>query len=167
MTQLLQKKVCMLGASAVGKTSLVARFVHGRFSEKYLTTVGVKIDKRQVTVDGVDLTMILWDMQGEDRFQKVQMSYLRGAHGYLLVADGTRRDTLDRAMLLQKDAEGVAGQVPFILVVNKADLLDDWDVDDAALEGLRAKGWSVVNGSAKTGEGVEETFAALAARMLE
>lgn len=165
MTQI-QKKVCMLGASAVGKTSLVARFVHGTYSEKYLTTMGVKMDKKPVSVDGWDVTMVLWDMQGEDRFQKVQMSYLRGAHGYLLVADGTRRDTLDRALLLQKDAESVAGVVPFALLINKSDLTDEWDVEDAALNDLAASGWTVVRTSAKTGDHVEETFQSLAARML-
>jgi len=163
---MLQKKVCMLGASAVGKTSLVARFVQGIFNDKYLTTVGVKIDKKPVTVVGQDVTMMLWDMQGEDRFQKVQMSYLRGAHGYLLVADGTRRDTLDRALMLQKDAEATAGAVPFALLLNKSDLVDDWDMDEAALDELTAKGWTIVKTSAKTGDYVEETFAALATRML-
>ena len=163
---MIQKKVCMLGASAVGKTSLVARFVQSIFSDKYLTTVGVKIDKKAVTLDGQDVLLMLWDMQGEDRFQKVQMSYLRGASGYLLVADGTRRDTLDRARLLQKEAESVAGAVPFVLLLNKADLVDDWEVDDAALEDLRAAGWSIERTSARTGEHVEETFSALAARMI-
>jgi small GTP-binding protein len=156
----------MLGASAVGKTSLVARFVQGIFAEKYLTTVGVKIDKKTLAVDGTDVMMMLWDMQGEDRFQKVQMSYLRGANGYFVVADGTRRDTLDRALLLQKDAEAVAGAVPFVLLLNKADLVDDWDLEDAALGELTAAGWTIVRTSAKTGEQVEETFASLASRML-
>lgn len=164
---MIQKKVCMLGASAVGKTSLVARFVQGIFSDKYLTTVGVKIDKKPLDVGDTAVTLVLWDMQGEDRFQKVQMSYLRGANGYLLVADGTRRDTLDRAKALQRDAESVAGQVPFVLLLNKADLVDDWDLDDAALEDLRSSGWTLVRTSAKTGENVEATFEALASRMLE
>jgi small GTP-binding protein len=164
---MLQKKVCMLGASAVGKTSLVAQYVHGIFSDKYLTTVGVKIDKKPVSAGGKDLLLLLWDMQGEDRFQKVQMSYLRGAAGYLLVADGTRRDTLDRAILLQQAAEAAAGAVPFILLLNKADLKGEWDVDARAVDELRSKGWTVVESSAKTGEGVEETFLALASRMVD
>lgn len=163
----MQKKVCMIGASAVGKTSLVARFVFSKFEDKYLTTMGVKLDRKTVvSVGGEDVTLVLWDMQGEDRFQKVQMSYLRGAHGYMLVADGTRRDTLDRAVLLQKDAEAVAGPVPFALLLNKSDLVDDWDLDDAALEALTAQGWTIVRTSAKTGDNVEETFTTLAQRMM-
>jgi small GTP-binding protein len=163
---IIKKKVCMLGASAVGKTSLVARFVHSIFSEKYLTTVGVKIDQKQIAVDGDDVTLMLWDMQGEDRFQKVQMSYLRGANGYFLVVDGTRRDTLDRALLLQKEAEAVAGDVPYSFIFNKSDLVDDWDVDDASMAELEARGIGVVRTSAKTGDHVDETFHALATRML-
>ena len=90
------KKVCMLGAYAVGKTSLVRRFVHSMFTDKYLTTVGVKIDKRQVQHNGKEVTLLLWDLYGEDEFQRVQTSYLRGSSGLLIVADGTRLSTLDK-----------------------------------------------------------------------
>jgi GTPase SAR1 family protein len=94
------------------------------------------------------------------------MSYLRGTNGYLLVADGTRRDTIDRALLLHEEAKGVAGDVPFYLILNKADLVDEWDVDDATRADLESKGWTIVTSSAKSGENVEETFGGLARRML-
>ena len=87
---MIQKKICMLGAFAVGKTSLVQRFVKSLFSDRYLTTVGVKIDKKIVTVGDTEVSLVLWDLAGEDEFQSVQTSYLRGASGYLLVIDGTR-----------------------------------------------------------------------------
>src|ERR1051325_7234218 len=74
---LIQKKICMLGAYAVGKTSLVARFVRSIFSEKYHTTIGVKIDKKTLRVDDQELSLILWDLAGEDDFYQVRMSYLR------------------------------------------------------------------------------------------
>src|SRR5688572_18423339 len=118
---MIQKKVCMLGATGVGKTSLVSRFVTSLFSDKYLTTIGVKVDKKTLTVDGTDVTLLLWDIYGQDEFQTVRTSYLRGASGYLLVADGTRQLTLDTARELQKTAQGVIGAVPFILVLNKMD----------------------------------------------
>src|SRR4030095_2695636 len=98
MTQL---KICMLGAYAVGKTSLIARFVRGIFSEQYLVTLGVKIDSKEGSVDGQTGKVILWDMAGEDEFAKVNASYLKGAAGYILVADGTRRTTMDQAAVLQ------------------------------------------------------------------
>ena len=86
----LKKKICLIGAFAVGKTSLVRRFVHSIFSEKYHTTVGVMIDKKQVNVNGLPVDLIIWDLHGEDDFQSVRMSYLRGASGCFYVADGTR-----------------------------------------------------------------------------
>ena len=97
----IQKKICMLGAYAVGKTSLVARFVRSIFSEKYHSTVGVKIDKKTVTIGEQETTLILWDLAGEADFYHVRMSYLRGSAGYLLVADGLRRTSLEKAIELQ------------------------------------------------------------------
>lgn len=163
---ILQKKVCMLGAYAVGKTSLVARFVRSIYSEKYHTTVGVKIDKKTVNCDDRRLSLILWDLAGEDDFIQVRMSYLRGSAGYLLVADGTRRATLDKALELQQRADGEIGSVPFILVINKLDVMDDWEIGETDLASLSQSGWRVVATSAKTGVGVEQAFLALGQKML-
>ena len=163
---MIQKKVCMLGATGVGKTSLVSRFVSSIFSDKYMTSVGVKVDKKTVTVDEDPVTLVLWDIYGEDAFQSVRASYLRGAAGYLLVADGTRQLTLDTARSLQKTAEGAAGRVPFVLAMNKADLVAEWQVDDKALWKIAEDGWSIVRTSALTGAGVEEVFMKLTRAMV-
>lgn len=157
----------MLGTFAVGKTSLVARFVKSIFSEKYHTTVGVKIDKKTVTAGDQEVTLVLWDIHGEDEFQKIRQSYLRGTSGYLLVADGTRRPTLELAVALQQNVEGIVGKVPFILLLNKCDLTEEWEIDEAAIEALRTSGWTVIRTSAKTGQGVEEAFTTLTRSMLE
>ena len=164
---MIQKKVCMLGGTGVGKTSLVSQFVTSLFSDSYMTTIGVKVDKKVVAVDDREVTLVLWDIYGEDEFQTVRPSYLRGASGYLLVADGTRQLTLESARQLQKTAESVAGVVPFILVLNKADLADQWRVDDRALWKLAEEGWSVIKTSAKTGEGVEDAFMKLTKKMVD
>ena len=87
---MIQKKICMLGTFAVGKTSLVQRFVESIYSDKYHTTVGVKIDKKLVAVGGQEIMMLLWDIEGAETAHELRKSYLRGAAGYLLVADGTR-----------------------------------------------------------------------------
>jgi small GTP-binding protein len=162
---MLQKKVCMLGGFGVGKTSLVARFVSSMFSERYLTTVGVKIDKKTVRVASGDMTLMLWDIYGQDDFQTVRESYLRGSSGYLLVADGTRHATLETAAALQQKAVEVVGDAPFLLLLNKADLDREWQVDERALLKLVDRGWRVVKTSAKTGAGVEDAFLALAKAM--
>jgi len=162
---MLQNKICMLGGFGVGKTSLVSRFVSSIFSDRYLTTVGVKIDKKKVSLDSGEMTLMLWDIYGQDEFQTVRDSYLRGATGYLLVADGTRYSTLDTAVVLQKRAESVIGRVPFLLLLNKRDLDREWQVDEQTLITLADQGWRVVKTSAKTGEGVEDAFTTLAREM--
>lgn len=163
---MIQKKICMLGAFAVGKTSLVSRYVKSLFSDKYHSTVGVKVDKKIVEAGGEQVTLLLWDLYGEDEFQKIRTSYLRGSAGYVLAVDGTRRETLDRAIVLQNRAEQAVGKVPFVLFVNKADLVEKWEVDDAALEELSRQGWQSFKTSAKTGAEVEEAFQALASKMM-
>jgi small GTP-binding protein len=163
---MLKKKICMLGAFAVGKTSLVAKFVQSEFSDQYISSVGAKTDKKVITVDGQEITLILWDVAGEDEFQKVQMTYLRGAAGYLLVADGTRLATLETAREIQRRATEYIGSVPFVLVINKADLESEWEIDDNAIKDLTNQGWSVISGSAKTGQGVEESFLTLSKKIL-
>src|SRR6187431_2669285 len=162
---MLQKKICMLGGFGVGKTSLVSRFVTSIFSDTYLTTIGVKIDKKSIAVDAHEMTLMLWDIYGQDEFQTVRDSYLRGASGYLLVADGTRHATLETAAALQQKAESVVGRVPFLLLLNKADLIREWQVDEQALMRLVDRGWTVVKTSAKTGAGVEGAFTKLASQM--
>ena len=163
---MIQKKICMLGAYAVGKTSLVSRFVRSIFSDKYQTTVGVKIDKKTVRLGNQEVKLMLWDLVGEDDFIQVRISYLNGASGYLLVADGMRRTTLDKAIELQQRAETEIGKMPFILLINKLDTIDDWEIKEGDLEALTAAGWHVVATSAKTGVGVEEAFLALAQKTI-
>ena len=164
---MIQKKICLLGGFGVGKTSLVSRFVHSIFSDKYLTTIGVKIEKKSVDVHDTRVELVIWDIYGHDDFQKLRVSYLRGASGYILVADGTRRETLETAFEVQRLAEEALGPVPFILAVNKADLRAQWEIDDPALMALTAAGWRLMHTSAKTGAMVETAFATLAGRMVE
>jgi small GTP-binding protein len=162
---MIQKKICLLGAFAVGKTSLVARFVKSIYSDQYITTVGVKVDKKVVKVDDREINLIVWDLAGEDEFQKVQMSYLSGASGYLLIADGTRLNTLETARMLRERANASVGELPFILIINKADLEPEWEIDDQVVAECEGQGWTVIKASAKTGEGVEEAFTALAKKI--
>ncbi len=166
---MLTKKVCLLGSYSVGKTSLVARFVQSVFSEKYLTTVGVKIDKKVLAPPGggPEMTLMLWDLAGEDEFQKMQMSYLRGAAGFLYVADGTRPASLDKVRDLHQRVTAQFGPLPHVLALNKADLEDEWQIEDSAEARLAADGWRVRRTSAKLASGVEETFGDLAGLLVQ
>lgn len=163
---MIQKKICLLGGFAVGKTSLIRRFVTNLFSETYQTTIGVTIEKKTLRVADQDLTLMIWDLYGEDEFQKMRESYVRGAAGYILVADGTRRATLDSAETLQQLAQSILGPVPFVLIVNKADRRQEWEIDEPTLARLRDQGWPVLTGSAKTGDGVPELFVQLSQKLL-
>jgi small GTP-binding protein len=165
MTATVQKKICVLGGFGVGKTSLVKRYVASIFSEAYLTTVGVKIDKKTVDLSDRIVNLILWDLAGEDDISSLRMSYVRGASGYVLVADGTRPSTLDVALSLRQRVEADCGPLPFVLLLNKSDLKEQWAIRDAELEDLRQKGWWAQSSSARTGEGVEDAFKDLAVRV--
>lgn len=169
---MIRKKICLLGSFAVGKTSLVRQFVHSIFSERYHTTVGVKVDKKVVRVhvdDGelTEVSLVLWDVQGEDRFSSVPASYFRGSSGILLVADGTRPKTLDVALGIAESATAeLRGDVPMRLLLNKADLVDQWEVPAQELLLRVGEDFAPRVTSAKSGAGVDEAFRDLARDML-
>lgn len=158
----MQKKIALLGASGVGKTSLVRRFVASIFDEKYLTTIGVKVDKRAVRVGAEDVALMIWDVAGAEEHFSVPSAYVKGASGYLLVADGTRLETFAAAAAIIEQMDRDLGPLPFVFVVNKKDLVDAWQADAARLDAMRTRSVAVLISSAKTGEGVEEAFQQLA-----
>ncbi len=160
---MLSRKICMIGDFSVGKTSLVARFVHASFSDAYLTTVGVKVDTKVVTLEADKaVKMVLWDIASTDALKAVDKAYLMGAKGFLLVVDGTRAGTLDTAWALSRQVREVLGDVPYVVLANKADLAVDWEVDADGLAGLAGPQGEVFTTSAKTGQGVEAAFTRLA-----
>lgn len=163
---MMQKKICMLGSFAVGKTSLVRRFVDSIFSDAYQTTIGVRIDKKVVHLDDREVNLVLWDLYGEDDFQKMRWSYLRGASGFLLVADGTRRATFDKALEQEEKVRQEVGLIPFVFLINKCDLAEEWELNHSLESQLDRKAWTVLRSSAKTGENVEEAFLHLTRKML-
>ena len=162
---MISKKICLLGAFSVGKTSLVAQYVHSIFSDKYLSSVGVKISKKSLMADGKDVTLVLWDMEGKDIYAEINLSYLRGAMGYFIVLDGTRGETLDVALELHNQAIKMIGDVPCFFLINKADISDQWQISQDAITKLTRRGINVLRTSAKTGENVEHAFQTLAEMM--
>ncbi|MGB0133115.1 Rab family GTPase [Dokdonella sp.] len=159
------RKICMLGDFGVGKTSLVARFVRQTFSENYLTTVGVKVDSKQVDY-GADSPMkfVIWDIAGKSGLDSLNMSYLRGASGLLLVADGTRESTMRAAIDLLMQSRSVLPDAQAILLVNKLDLVERWEVAPSTLAELRQT-LPVLETSALSGDGVEQAFSEMARRL--
>ena len=158
-------KICLLGDFGVGKTSLVARFVHSTFSPKYLTTVGVKVDSRDVEVAARGtIKLVVWDIAGRSALDALGMHYLRGAAGLLLVADGTRESSLRSALNLLMQSRSALPEAVAALAVNKLDLVERREVAPATLAELR-RNLPVVETSALSGSGVEELFATIAARL--
>ncbi len=162
---MLQKKICLLGAFSVGKTSLIQQFINTLFTDKYLTTVGVKVDKKILTHCDQQVQLMIWDIAGEDDYNSLQTSYLRGSSGCILVADGTRPDSLNVANTLADTVNEVLGDVPLVLAINKSDLIDAWQITDEQQAGAKAR-FTVHTTSAKTGANVEALFNELTASML-
>ncbi len=160
---MIRKKVCMLGAYAVGKTSLVRRFVTDTFSDRYETTIGVKITKKELVVGDFEITLLLWDLHGDDEFQTVKDSYLLGAAGLLFVIDGTRPETVEKVKQLRARSSQLLGDIPCAILANKCDLQDAWELDTSIDPEFRDD--VVFQTSAKTGAGVEEAFQDLCSRM--
>lgn len=163
----ISRKICLVGGTAVGKTSLVRRFVHTIFSERYLSTVGVMISRKDVRVGDTSCELVIWDLEGHDDLRIPRPSYLRGMSGYFLVIDGTRMSTLEQGIEIEQWVRNATqGPIPQITLINKADLSEEWSIKEASIHALRAQGWNVHLVSAKTGLGVEEAFYALSSQLL-
>jgi len=156
----LQKKICLLGDYAVGKTSLIRQFVEGKFEDKYLSTIGTKISRKKINVsNATQLTMLIWDLAGGEKFDHMMRNYYRGAAGAIIVCDLTRPDTLSALLKYAQDFWGINAQTPLVIVGNKVDLVDQRMITDEDLaEVATTCQASYFVSSAKTGENVEAVF---------
>ena len=163
----------MLGAFAVGKTSLVERFVHNRFQEKYLSTLGVNISQKiqkpiQHTQSGLTLQhlLLIWDIAGFEKFDHVTRSYYRGAAGALAVMDLTRPETADEIKLICNQFLSVCPDAVLVLVGNKHDLTAQEIADQQIFRNMADKfGAELLLTSAKNGANVDRAFQCLSMKM--
>lgn len=158
---MVQKKVCLLGATGVGKTSLIKQYVEGIFSNRYLTSIGVKVDKKVVALPDKDIQLMLWDIEGIDRYCGFQPKYLRGAAAYIIVADQTRQQSLNEGMEIHKMCREVT-EVPAFLALSKSDLESAWDIEQSESDPAIKQFAKYFSTSAKTGDQVEDMFLAVA-----
>tara|TARA_A200000113_G_scaffold218540_1_gene226172 strand:+ start:1579 stop:2064 length:486 start_codon:yes stop_codon:yes gene_type:complete len=158
----IQKKVCILGPTGVGKTSLIKQFVEGIFSEKYKTTIGVKIDKKQVNKEGRGIQLLIWDLEGIDRYCGFNPRYLRGASAYIVVVDQTRSQSLTEGMEILELAKEHYPDIPAFFVINKTDLPTSWHWSEEELNTCSQQFALLTKTSAKTGENVESLFNTIA-----
>lgn len=159
---MIQKKVCILGPTGVGKTSLIKQFVEGIFSEKYKTTIGVKIDKKQVNKEGRGIQLLIWDLEGIDRYCGFNPRYLRGASAYIVAVDQTRSQSLTEGMEILELAKEHYPDTPAFFVINKTDLPYSWHWSENELDSCSQKFALLTKTSAKTGENVESLFNTIA-----
>ncbi len=164
----IQKKICLLGDFAVGKTSLVRRFVEDIFEDKYLSTIGACVSRKIVTVCKSPVTLLIWDLAGEEKFTQVMTSYYRGAAGAILVCDLTRAETFPSLKDYAQSFWRVNPHTPLVVVGNKVDLAEQRSIADVELSdaaGHLDAFW--LTSSAKTGENVQWLFEQLGARLLD
>lgn len=162
---MVKKKVCLIGMWGVGKTSLVQQFVNSIYDEKYHSTLGVKVDTKELSVGDTDVKLMLWDIAGAEGDFSMPMHYMNGAAGYILVIDGTRPETLECAVELATRINEKIGDIPFVIMANKSDL--EWDITGADIDAALGEFGQVwFSGSAKTGENVELAFNTLTEKLL-
>ena len=168
-----KKKICLLGSFAVGKTSLIERFVYDRFDEKYLTTIGVKISQKALPpVEGpnsgqmIQHTFLVWDIAGLEKFDSMVMNYFRGAAGALVVADLTRPETIEHISEICDRFKSISPDAVVIVLGNKLDIFNE---DKKTLSALRSKATDyktdLILTSAKSGERVEQAFMSLSQKI--
>jgi small GTP-binding protein len=174
---IISKKVCLLGDFAVGKTSLVRRFIYNLFDDRYLSTIGVKVSRKTLNVprgnEMLEVNMMLWDLAGNDGLNRTRKSYLRGAEGALLVCDLTRPQTLSSLQSYASELLEMNPDARFAVAGNKRDLIDQptSGVQCLTAEQVAAIArdldapWSLT--SARTGDEVDTLFRHLAGVLVE
>lgn len=153
-------KVIIIGEAGVGKTSLVKKFVSGRFTSDYRVSIGANLFVKELILDSdIEVTIQIWDIAGQEKWIKMRHLYYRGAHGALFVGDLTRGDTFKQLKeFWNPDLKKYCGDIPKILVVNKVDLepiVSNSDIEELS-QNINVK--ATISTSAKNGQNVEEAF---------
>mmetsp|Transcript_14899 Transcript_14899/g.15614 ORF Transcript_14899/g.15614 Transcript_14899/m.15614 type:complete len:205 (-) Transcript_14899:1562-2176(-) len=160
-------KVCIIGESDVGKTSLSMRYCQGEFSDHSTPTIGASFLQHRVNVDGIDLSLQIWDTAGQERFRSMAPMYYRGAKAAVLVFDISNEESFHNAKSWLKDLKAHADpDVVVCIAGNKCDKEPAFDLRQCE---EFAKSVEAVFGktSAQTGEGVNKLFAELTKRIAE
>ncbi|MGK0364972.1 MAG: small GTP-binding protein [Saprospiraceae bacterium] len=155
---MISKKVIITGRFGVGKTSLFNRFLYSKFDEKYLTTIGVKVDKKVISIEGQELNLLVWDIAGEISQDKVPHSYFLGTSGVIYVFDLTRPITVKNLETELKYLRKIAPGISIKVIGNKKDLVSEQDIEDFVKTTNISFDFLT---SAKTGDNIEELFFSL------
>jgi small GTP-binding protein len=163
-------KIVILGDAAVGKTSLINRFVENSFSEDYRATLGANIVRKDVNLNNTKVRLIMWDLAGQEKYQVVRSMYFQGCQGALLVYDLTRYSTFDsiNSKWLRDFKKFVKKEGAYVLIGNKSDLTDQRTVTKERGKEIanKIKASHFIETSAKMGENIEEAFSLLVNQIL-
>ena len=140
----IKKKIVLLGDSAVGKTSLIRRFVFDQFEDSYIATIGSKVSRKSFKIDKphrtFEMTFMIWDIIGREGYHALHSRTFVGVHGAIVVADLTRRQTLESLErywipFLFK----VVDKVPLVFVGNKSDLEGEYEFEPEELANMASR----------------------------
>ncbi len=162
-------KICLLGEAAVGKTSLVYRFVTSSFKENYKATLGVNLLKKDLSFENHGLVSNqIWDLGGQESFQSLRKLYLDGANGALVIFDVTNQASFEKLDEWIGSFIQVRGEKPMILIGNKVDLKDNIKISESQVKEYASQhNMTYLLTSAKSGENVEEAFEQLINTILD
>lgn len=159
-------KVVVVGDAAVGKTSLIVRYVKGVYNPSYIITLGVNFFVQDIGIGTQKLRMQIWDTAGQERFGPVRQKYYMGARGALLVFDQSNKESFQRLDFWMDEVQRIAGDIPCVLVGNKADLMPSVTSEEIQ-EFVSKHNLAYVETSAKTGQNTVKPFFLLASLVLE
>lgn len=166
---MISKKVVLIGDFSTGKTSLIRRFVDNQFSDEYLSTLGVKISRKNIAIGESEIQNIIWDVEGGTENKPLNTTYLLGAHGVIIVADISRKSTIENLQMYIDIMQKVSLSIPIVIALNKSDLVEACEAQEQ-IKALRAQYHTIgaINlSSAKSAEGVSTLFDSLSNFMLE
>jgi small GTP-binding protein len=167
---MVSRKIALIGDFSTGKTSLIRRFVDNEFSDKYLSTIGVKISKKIIELDDIDVQGLIWDIEGGTPTKPLNQTYLRGLHGCIIASDITRIETINSLENYINIIKSISEDVPYIVVLNKYDKIDEekaQKIYQELLEHLKLDDNMLYCTSAKSGLNVENVFNSLANSMVQ